>query len=59
MLVLVSHGDILGLYTANLLALLENFLVTTSRRQAQRDLEAVIDEPLERGERADHGNSHR
>ena len=33
--------------------------MTASRRQAQRDLEAVIDEPLERGERANHGDPDR
>lgn len=32
--------------------------MTASRRQAQRDLEAIIDEPLKRGERANHGNPH-
>ena len=44
-----------GLYTTEFLAL----LMTTSRRQAQRDFEAVIDEPLERRERANHGNPNR
>ena len=32
--------------------------MTTSRRQAQGDLEAVVDEPLKGGEGANHGNSH-
>ena len=53
-----SPRGILGLYTADFLAPLDTFLMTTSRRQAQGDLEAVIDEPLKRGEGANHGNSH-
>ena len=45
-------------YNNELPAPMEVLLMTASRRQAQRDLEAVIDEPLKRGERANHGDSH-
>ena len=52
------HEAYLAYYTA-VLSASGTSLMATSRRQAQCDLEAVIDKPLKRGERANHGNPHR